>query len=181
MTTSDHRYEKHVSASAVLALLLLASVAAGAQDAPPAPTPEPIDVDVLVRRPEGVDRAQLELRRVVPEGKDGARQAVTPEGETIYLASDVIVTERDVTEAHVTLEPNLVQYAVTLHFNQAAATRLEHATSSSDGSFGMRLAILLNGQVLAAPTVMSRLSDSAMFSGHYTRAAARRLAEQLAP
>jgi len=180
MTIRDHRYQKHFSTSAVLPLLLLACGAAGAQEAPPpAPTPDP--VDVLVRRPEGVDRARLELRRVVPEGKDGAHQAVTPEGETIYLASDAIVTERDVTEAHVTLEPNLVQYAVTLHFSQAAATRLEHATSSSDGSFGMRLAILVNGQVLAAPTVMSRLSDSAMFSAHYTRAAATRLAEQLAP
>lgn len=182
MTIRNRRLHGHFAAGAALALLLLAGVAAGAQDAPaPAPTPEPIEVDVLVRRPEGVDRAKLELRRVVADGKDGARQAVTADGETVYLAGDVILTERDVTEAHVTLEPNLVQYAITLYFSEAAAARLEKATSSSDGTFDMRLAILLNEQVLAAPHVMSRLTDTAMLSGHYTRAAATRLAEQLAP
>jgi len=152
-------FHKHVAASAVLALLWLGGVAASAQDAPaPAPTSESsgsVDVDVLVRRPEGVDRAKLELRQVVPDAKGGGRQAVTADGETVYLASDVILTERDVTEAHVTLEPNLVQYAVTLHFSEAAAARLEHATSSSDGTFDMRLALVVNGEVLAAPRVRS--------------------------
>lgn len=118
---------------------------------------------------------------MVPDAKNGARRAVTPEGETVYLAGDVIVTERDVTEAHVTLGPDLVHYAVTLHFSEAAAARLERVTTSADGRFDIRLALVVNGQVLAAPRVMSRLSDSAMLSGQYTRAAATRLAEQLAP
>ena len=86
--------------------------------------------------------------------------------------------QQDVTEAHVTLQADLVHYAVTLHFGEAAAARLKTATSSA---YGMKLAILLNGQVLTVANVMSQLSDTAMLSGNYSRAEATRLAEQVAP
>lgn len=179
---TDYRYAKRVFTNAALALLLVSGVAPAAQDAAlPAPTPEPVEVDVVAHRPQGVDRAELALRRVVTANSKGGRKAVTPEGETIYLAADAIVTEQDVTEAHVTLEPDLVHYAITLYFNQDAAARLERATTLSQVTSGMKLAILVDGQVLSAATVESPLRDSAMFAGHYTHAAATRLAEKLAP
>ncbi len=174
---TGYRYRNQIFAGTALAIhLLLAGAAAEAQVAPP-----PAPIDVLVQRPSGVDRAKLELRRLVPESNEAAIKAVTPDGDTVYLANDVILTEQDVTEAHVTLELDLVHYAVTLHFAQEAAARLERVTGSSYGSFVMRLAILINGQVLATPTVNTPLSDTAMLSGGYTRTAATQLAEQLAP
>ena len=112
------------------------------------------------------------------ENAPDSLKASDADGTEWSLSKEAILTEQDVTEAHVTLEPDLVHYAVTLHFSEAAAERLKTATSTI---YGMKLAMLLNGQVLTVANVLSQLSDTAMLSGHYSRAEATRLAEQVAP
>jgi len=164
------------------ALVALVILATGAGESPPppaakvAPTPEPIDF--LIQRPAGVDRAKLELRQVVADDQEGSVKAADPDGADLSLSKEAILTDQDVTEVHVTLEPDLLHYAVTLHFNEAAADRLKKAATNA---YGTKLAMLVNGQVLVVGNVMSQLSDTAMISGRYTKSAASHLAEQLAP
>jgi preprotein translocase subunit SecD len=150
-----------------------ASEAAGATAAT---TPEPIDFPV--HRPAKLARAQLEFREALAEQQGDGLEAKDLDGTPLHLSRDVLLTAQDVTAVSVTLEPDLVHYAVTLQFNEAAAGRLKELTSKG---FGTKIAILLDGQVLLAPTVTTPLSDSAMISGHYTRETATQIAEQLAP
>jgi preprotein translocase subunit SecD len=81
-------------------------------------------------------------------------------------------------EVHVGLDMDLEHYGVTLFFTPQAAQRLHDAT---EHNLGRQMAVLLNGFVVIAPRIQSLLGPSARISGTYTREAATKLAEQLAP
>jgi preprotein translocase subunit SecD len=65
------------------------------------------------------------------------------------------------------------RYQVAVKFKTEAARRMLRATQ---GHVGRPVAILLDGQVVAAPTVRDPISESAILDGHYTSAEAERIA-----
>jgi preprotein translocase subunit SecD len=95
-------------------------------------------------------------------------------GKTITSASaEQITTSAGTTTA---------SWAVTVRFDQQGATDLRTLTEQLSGkSQGEnRLAIVLDGQVLSAPTVTSAISDGVVqISGNFTQDDAKALAQQL--
>jgi SecD/SecF fusion protein len=59
-------------------------------------------------------------------------------------------------------------------FNAAGAENMRRATASH---LNAPLALLVDGDVISAPTLRSPISESAIVSGDFTRAEAERIAE----
>jgi hypothetical protein len=102
------------------------------------------------------------LREVVVSGSN----------RRIYLHPDPIVVNGDIAETRV-VPGNGGAFGVAVTFTREGAAKMRRAT---EAHIGRPLAILLDGQVVAAPVVRSAISDSAVLSGDFTREAAERIA-----
>lgn len=141
-------------------------------------------VDRLVRR------ATLSVRKVDDGTSSAEMQAGIVHAGTEILPSDspgeprlavwkrVIVTEEDLAAA----KPGFSQDGapiVNVRLNEAGTRRFAAATRTS---IGQRLAVVLDGRVLTAPTVLSPIEEGQIqISGHFTAAEAQDLADMLAP
>jgi hypothetical protein len=93
-------------------------------------------------------------------------------GRTIYLHSEPVVANSDIAQAHVVQGDSASMFGVSLTFNAEGAAKMLRATQSH---IGRPLAILVDGEVAAAPVVRSPISTSAIISGQYERAEAERI------
>lgn len=175
----------------VFALLILASCQT---TAPPTPKPEEATTPANdrwqnlpeefrpfeVKAPRGSQRASFELRRVLRESAPGSFEVPTADGSSLRVAPEVILSERDVIQVEVgpPIPPTIPHFTVYLHFNANAAQRLHDA---SDRLLGEQLAFVLEGRVLIAPLVNSRIDSPVMIADSFTREQAIELAERLAP
>jgi preprotein translocase subunit SecD len=141
-------------------------------------------IDRLVRR------GALSVRKVDERTSSAEIEAGIVHAGTEILPSDspgeprlavwkqVIVTDDDLAAA----KPGFSQSGapiVNVRLNEAGTRRFATATRTS---IGQRLAIVLDGHVLTAPTVMSPIEEGEIqISGHFTAAEARDLADMLAP
>jgi len=117
---------------------------------------------------------RFEVRLAESEPAAGLRRApIAGSDRVIYLHDEILVSNGDVAESRVEPARDLERFAVHIRLNPAAADRMRHATS---GHAGRPVAILIDGQVLAAPVVRGPISTSAIISGDYTEAEARRIA-----
>jgi preprotein translocase subunit SecD len=116
---------------------------------------------------------QFEVRLAGPDAKPGVRAAVDPgSGRTIYLDKDVVLTNGDITETGVVTLPG--GFGVEVHLTDGGAAKLRSVTAVN---LGRLLAIVVDGKVLAAPTVRSPVAQIGVISGTFTREEADRLAE----
>lgn len=92
--------------------------------------------------------------------------------QVIYLHPETVVANEDVASA-VAIE-GTAGFTVEVQLLPSAAERLRQATS---GHIGRPVAILLEGRVAMAPTVRSPIGESAVITGQFTEAEARRIAE----
>ena len=91
----------------------------------------------------------------------------------IYLRPEAIVTNEDIAQSWVTQDgPN--RYGVSVQLLPDGAQRMRQATAAH---IGRPMAILIDGEVVTAPTVRSAVSDSAWINGDYTQAEAQRIAD----
>ena len=91
----------------------------------------------------------------------------------IYLRAEAIVTNEDIAQSWVTQDgPN--RYGVSVQLLPDGAQRMRQATAAH---IGRPMAILIDGEVVTAPTVRSAVSDSAWINGDYTQAEAQRIAD----
>jgi hypothetical protein len=117
---------------------------------------------------------QFEVRLAEEHPAEGLREArVAGSGRLIYLHPAVIVTNDDIAESALVEGDRPSRHGVVVRFTPAGGRQLEQATA---GHIGKPMAILLDGEVAAAPVVRSRISVSALLSGDYTRADAERIA-----
>ncbi len=116
---------------------------------------------------------QFEVRLAEADPKAGMREAVdTGSGRTIYLNRDVVLTNEDIAETRVVPLPS--GFGVEVDFTGAGAAKMRLATTENVGRL---LAILVDGTVLAAPSVRSPIDQIGMISGDFTKDEAERLAE----
>jgi hypothetical protein len=94
-------------------------------------------------------------------------------GDVIYLHPEMLVTNDDIAQSWV-LEDGPDRFGVSVEFLQAGAQRMRQATAAH---LGRPVAILIDGDVVAVPTVRSAISNAAVISGNFTRAEAERIAE----
>src|SRR4051812_43759941 len=92
----------------------------------------------------------------------------------VYLHAETIVTNDDIFRSTVVPNGNGPGFGVAVTFNAAGAGKMERATASH---LNAPLALLVDGEVIAAPTLRSPISTSAIVSGNYTQPEAERIAE----
>jgi preprotein translocase subunit SecD len=135
-------------------------------------------------RPAGAPRSSLAFRLVLDEPGPGTLKLTGPGGTPLILSSDTVVTQADITKAEVVEIPQWredqpTHYVINLYFKPDAAHRLGQFTRDH---VGRSLAIVVDGNILMVPNIMSAIESPAMIDGRYsTRADAMRVAEQLAP
>jgi SecD/SecF fusion protein len=95
-------------------------------------------------------------------------------GGRIYLHEERVITNDDVAQARVVEIDGEFSIAITLAPDGAA--RMASATSAH---MGKPLAIIVNGEVIAAPIVRDRIGNAALITGLFTRAQAEHLVEGL--
>jgi TonB family protein len=132
----------------------------------------PLDVSAVMQGRS----AQLEIRLAEASFTPGMQQAVVAgSGQRIYLYPTVLATAADVTSARVIDMGGSPAVAVT--FRALASSRISSGTAAH---LGRPVAIIIDGQVVSAPTVRAPITDSAVLSG-LTAASAQSLATRLAP
>lgn len=90
----------------------------------------------------------------------------------VYLHPEIIVTNGDIAQSTVIPGDGPSRFAVSVQFNAAGARKMRQATA---GHVGRPVAILIDGNVVMAPTLRSPIGASAVITGDYTRAEAERI------
>jgi preprotein translocase subunit SecD len=117
----------------------------------------------------------IHLARTTPA--DGYRQAtVVSSTDVIYLNPLAELTEAHLQKVSVVDGPNDEKH-VLLKFNEEGAARMTRLTAAN---LNQRLALLIDGQVVMAPVVSSRIDGGeAMLTSGYTQEEAERLVMRL--
>jgi hypothetical protein len=92
----------------------------------------------------------------------------------IYLHPETVVTNDDILQSTVVPNGNGPGFGVAVTFTAAGAAKMERATASH---LNAPLALLVDDEVIAAPTLRSPISASAIVSGNFTKPEAERIAE----
>jgi hypothetical protein len=95
----------------------------------------------------------------------------------VYLHPEVIVTNADVARSRVVAGSTPSQFWIDVQFNATGAEKMRRATTNH---IGKPVALLIDGDVVMAPTVKSAIGAAAMITGDYTRADAERIADGIA-
>ena len=117
----------------------------------------------------------LEVRLAETTPASGLTEATLQGSDrNIYLHDMKVITNSDVLQARVVEDRGGFDVAIIL--TAEAGSKMATATSTHTGR---PLAIIVNGEVIAAPTVRDTIGDQAVISGDFTRAEAERIASGL--
>jgi hypothetical protein len=118
---------------------------------------------------------RFEVRLAEDHAALGLREArVTGSDRVVYLHPEIIVSNGDIAQTSVVQGDEPPHFGVVVQFTEAGAQKMRQATTSRAGGL---VAILVDGDVVAAPVVRGPISTSAVISGAYTEAEARRIAD----
>ena len=153
-------FRARIALLATVTLAVIAIVAVGSQIWSPGGTTLQAAVRFEVRLAEDSPAAGLREARV--SGAD----------RVIYLHQEVIVSNSDVAQSRVVQGDNATRFGVALEFTAEGAQRMRQATASH---IGKPAAVLIDGEVVAAPIVRGPIGTLGLISGDYTRAEADRI------
>ena len=115
---------------------------------------------------------RFEARLAETHPGPGLREVrISPE-KTIYLHDEVVVTNDDIVASRVIPGNASSQFHVAVTFNETGAEKIRRATA---GHIGQPLALLIDAQVISAPTIRSAISTEALITGDFTQAEAERI------
>jgi hypothetical protein len=118
---------------------------------------------------------RFEVRLAETAFAPGLRPApIVGSGGVIYLHPEAVVTNDDILRSTVVPNGTGPGFGIAVTFTAAGAGKMERATASH---LNAPLALLVDGEVIAAPTLRSPISTSAIVSGNYTQPEAERIAE----
>lgn len=120
-----------------------------------------------------VAAVRFEARLAEDTPASGLRAVTVGSGRIIYLHQEAIVGNSDIAQAQVVQGIGASTFGVSVTFNRDGAAKMSSATH---GHVGKPIAVLIDGQVVAAPTLRSPISASAVISGDFTKAEADRIA-----
>jgi hypothetical protein len=124
--------------------------------------------------PDPIAAVRFEIRLAETSPAAGLSEAtVAGSSQTVYLHREVIVTNGDIARAEVVPGEQPSTFSVSVVFKPEGARKMLRATTEH---LGQRLAILIDGEVVAAPVVKSPISKSAGLSGTFTKPEADRIA-----
>jgi preprotein translocase subunit SecD len=121
--------------------------------------------------------AELEIRDASDRLIQGYTESVYESGKkqrTVYLDSVVLISSKDVEDTSVTKTGDT--HEVSVVFTDEGSKKLKEITEQR---IRKQLAIIVNGEVLSAPTIMAALSKNVTITGSYTKAEAEDLAKKI--
>ena len=123
----------------------------------------------------GVQAAvRFEVRLAEEKPAPGLRETkATDSGQTVYLHDETIVTNSDIASAQVVPGGSPTQYRVSVQFTPSGAEKMRVATANH---IGKPVAILLDGEVVMAPTVRTAIGANAVITGNFSREQAEKIA-----
>ena len=160
VTTVSTTYSRApLAALAVVALILIGVLVVGARTGPRGSA----TVYAAVR---------FEVRLAEERAAAGLREARVSADRVVYLHEEIVVTNADIERSAVAQGSDPSRFSVGVRFNAAGAAKMRQATANH---VGRPMAILIDGEVVAAPVLRSAVSDSALISGDFSRAEAERI------
>jgi len=116
---------------------------------------------------------RFEVRLAEAQFAPGLREArVVGSNRTIYLHQEIVATNEDIAQSDVVEGDAPSRFWIRVAFTSAGAAKMQRATA---GHLGAPVAVLIDGEVVLAPTLRSPISTSAVISGDYTKAEADRI------
>jgi len=117
---------------------------------------------------------RFEVRLAEDQPAPGLRAArVGSSNRTVYLHPEIVVTNDDVERSSVIDGNGPSQFWIDVRLNAAGAEKMRRATANH---LGKPVAILIDGDVVTAPTLKSPIGGAAVISGDYTQGDAQRIA-----
>jgi SecD-like export protein len=153
-------FRARIALLATAALVVIAIVAVGSQLWSPGSATLQAAVRFEVRLAEDGPAADLREARVA-----GSNRA-------IYLHQEVFVSNSDIAQSRVVQGDSASRFGVAVEFSASGAQRMRQATANH---IGKPVAILIDGEVVAAPVLRGPISTLGLISGDYTRADAERI------
>jgi preprotein translocase subunit SecD len=118
---------------------------------------------------------RFEVRLAEDQPGPGLRAArVANSQRTVYLHPEAIVTNEDISGSTVVPGNRPSQFWIDVRLNASGANKMREATRNH---LGKPVAMLIDGEVVTAPTLKSTISDAAVISGDYTQSEAQRIAD----
>lgn len=120
-------------------------------------------------------QAQASVRfemRLAEDSPAPGLQPVIGAGGTIYLHRDAVIGNSDIETARV-VAGSPAGFSVDVTFTPRGAEKILRATSNH---VGKSVAILIDGRVVASPSLKSAIRSSAEINGNFTRSDAERIA-----
>jgi hypothetical protein len=116
---------------------------------------------------------RFEVRLAERQPAPGLKEAkIAGTRDLIYLHDEVIVTNSDIAQAKVIPQANGSNFCISVTLNPAGAKKMHTFTESHIGKLA---AILIDGEVVAAPVVTSPIAESAVIDGHLTKKEAEKI------
>lgn len=107
---------------------------------------------------------------VVGTGKEAAQK------ETLHVLKNVLIDQKDLKSARVSND-QFGHPQIEIRFTNDGGIRFARVTRDS---VGKRLAIIIDGQLYSAPTILSEIpGGTAMISGSFSEQEARELADRI--
>jgi hypothetical protein len=116
---------------------------------------------------------RFEVRLAEWKPAPGLREAkIAGTRDLIDLHDEVIVTNSDIAQAKVIPQANGSDFKIGVTLNPAGARKMHTFTENHIGKIA---AILIDGEVVAAPVVTSPIAESAVIDGHLTKKEAEKI------
>jgi preprotein translocase subunit SecD len=117
-------------------------------------------------------RFEVRLAEVAPA--PGLREARVSGDRSIYLHQEIVVSNADIASAEVLPGRNTGQFLVSVHFTPEGTQKMRAATLNH---IGRPVAILIDDEVVMAPTLRSAIGESAEINGDFTKEEAERIVD----
>jgi preprotein translocase subunit SecD len=136
-------------------------------------------VDAAVaEKPPDKPAAKLEIRRAENEPAEGLTEATVPGSkEKVYLHKAAELTNADIAAARAT-EDTSGKPAVEVTLTKEGAQKMRELSEKQKNK---PLAILVNGKLIAAPTVRAVIGEKAVIAGNFTKDDVDKLVKALTP
>ena len=102
-------------------------------------------------------------------------ETVSSTRQKVYLHPEALLTEKDVAEANVT-QTDKGEPAISVIFTREGGKKMATLTEANQGK---RLAIVVDGKVINAPVIRSKIVDRAVITGRFTKAEAEKIAKEI--
>jgi preprotein translocase subunit SecD len=117
---------------------------------------------------------RFEVRLAETHPASGLREVrIAGSDRVVYLHQEIVVTNDDISQSRIARGETPSRFDVAVTFNLTGAEKMRQATARHVGA---PIAILIDGEVVAAPMLRSPIGTEALITGNFTKQEAERIA-----